>query len=443
MRQIVRLGLGSVPASVWGAGGWIQPRQCTIAWIGLAALVVFGSALGAPAEAGVQEVFYLACSNQELEEPIDGDNDNIVTMLYEVTFDEGTNEAILTEIATSPLNQADAIACSQEGKCYIVDRFLENHPDLEEGGFIEEYDVAIPGPPNISGSKLIEFTDGGFPNPLQGLVLASFHPDGTLYGASQDQDLLWTIDLDLPDMANPEADPVGATGAVLVDGVPLDIEGADIVFTADHRMFLWTNGIDPGLYELTLPPDDLSDTTAVKLDSAVGVPAPNFATGLAARENGAGNVVMSSTIDEITEHSLADDGLLVETFSMVGEPGFDHESGDMANLFDCLMRCAVTPSLVMPGERMDISLELFHNRAKTVDQQFELELVNSVGEVVYAASSASQRLAHGDRLERDFGFTVPDSAPAGSYSVRFRIEGMQQGEAAAECGFEIGAAPGE
>ena len=400
-------------------------------------VALFVALILAVVPAFAQDVFYLSCSNQEIDEPLEGDDDNIVTMLYEVSLDEVTQEATLTQFATSPLNQADAIACNQENRCYLLDRLLNNNPDLQDGGFVEEYIVGQPDPVAISQTVLTEDTLG-FPNPLQGLVLAAFHPDGTLYAASQDDDRLYTIDLDLDNnLSNPTAAPVGFSGAVMFEGSALDLEGADIAFAANHRVFLWTNGLNPGLFELTLPADNLADTTAVQLEAADGVPNPNFATGLAIRNFGAGNVMMASTIDEITEHSLADDGLVIDTFAMVGEEGFDHESGDMAHTFNCLMQCEAT-EFVLPGENLSVDIELFHNTARTANQAFEIEIVDPEGRVRFNKATATQEFESGSRNDYSLSLPIPTQAAAGHYTVRLGVAGMQQGEAVAECNFEIG-----
>jgi len=402
-------------------------------------VALFAAFLLAVVPAFAQDVFYLSCSNQEIDEPLEGDDDNIVTMLYEVSLDEVTQEATLTQFATSPLNQADAIACNQEDRCYLLDRLLNNNPDLADGGFVEEYIVGQPEPVNISQTVLTEDTLG-FPSPLQGLVLAAFHPNGILYAASQDDDRLYTIDLDLDNnLSNPTATPVGLSGAVLFDGAALDLEGADIAFAANHRVFLWTNGLNPGLFELFLPEDNTVDTTAVQLEAADGVPNPNFATGLAVRNFGAGNVMMASTLDEITEHSIADNGLMVETFTMVGEEGFDHESGDMAHTFNCLMQCAASPELVMPGENLGVDIELFHNTARTANQAFEIEIVDPEGRVRFNKATVKQEFESGSRNDYSLSLPIPTQAAPGQYTVRLGVAGMQQGEAVAECGFEIGA----
>jgi|GEM_PF-2233864 len=404
---------------------------------GLFALcVLLAAAVPVSAQPSEDEVFYLSCSDQEVIEPLPGDDDNLVTRLYEVTVDALTNEAVLEEIAVSPFNQADAIACDQSGRCYMIDRLLNNNPDLEDGGFIEEYVIGNPNPVNISDTVLTDDTLG-FPSPLQGIVLAAFHPDGTLYAASQDDDRLYVVDLDREnDLANPTADPVGLSGAIMFDGSVLDIRGADLVFTADHRAFLWTNGLTPGLYELFLPPDGASDTTAVQLEGAQDLPNPDFSTGLSVRDFGAGNLMVSSTLDEVTEHTLGD-GSLVDTFAMASEEGFDHRSGDMAHTFNCLLRCGAAPSAAYPGESVTIDIELFHNTARTARQAFEMEIIDPAGQVVYQRATGIQRFDPGSTMAYNFDLPVPMEATPGEHTIRLGVAGMQQGEAVAECTFNV------
>ena len=423
----------------WGAGEFSRTLRGSVRFAAVMLCVAVLPIMWA-AEAGA-DVVYLTCSNLEIDEPIDGDDDNIVTKLYEVTLNDDLLEAEMKEIAVSPLNQADAIACNQEDRCYILDRLLLNNPDLENGGFIEEYVVGNPEPANVSQTVLTEDILG-FPAPLQGLVLASFHPDGTLYAASQDDDRFYTIDLDLEnDMANPTAEPVGITGSVLFDGAPLDIEGADLAVTADHRVYLWTNGAVRGLFELTLPEDNSEDITAVQLEKAVGQDPPNFGTGLAVRFGGTGDIVLSSTLDEITEHSVDLDGQLTAVFDMVSEPGFDHGSGDMANNFECMMKCAIEPSVVAPGETMEIQVELFHNAVETVSQEFAIEVIDTLDRVRFSDKSKLYEFRQGDRGNFSISMPIPERAPAGSYKIRMGVAGMQQGEANAECRFDVAIDP--
>jgi len=399
---------------------------------------------GASVVAAQDEIFYLSSSNQEVDVALPGDDDNIVTKLYEVVLVDVTGEAIVTEIATSPLNQADAIACNQSGRCYILDRFLENDPDFEDGGFVEEYDVSVPDPIAISDSKLTEDTLG-FPAVIQGVVLAAFHPDGTLYAASQEDDRLYTIDLDLENnLQNPTAEVVGFSGAIIVEdtGATLDIEGADLVFTSDHRAFIWTNGETQGLFELFLPTDQgqpagVEDTMAVQLEEAMGVPIPDFATGLGVRGNGTGNLVLSTTLDSLSEHSL-EDGAELNLFALMqdGEV-FEHGSGDMANPLNSLLRCTIDEPVIVPGNILTIMVEFFFNSDTDLQQRFDFEVLDSNGNDRLSRVSRPFDFSQGDTMSYTINLMIPPAAPDDDYTIHIEIQGLPEGEAVGECGFTV------
>lgn len=87
-------------------------------------------------------------------------------------------------------------------------------------------ELTVIGPVTSGGAAITGFT---------GLT---YRNDGVLYGISQDTDALYTID-----PATAQATLIGVTD--------LDIHGGDITFTADDRLFLWSNSGDAaGLYEL-------------------------------------------------------------------------------------------------------------------------------------------------------------------------------------------------
>ena len=257
--------------------------------------------------------------------------------LFQVHLDPLARRADLMPLAdvgfgpgVIPLDQVGALAASPDGLLlYAVDTYGGASTGTGELGV---YQVE---PPywHIVGDVMYEGER------LRMIVQAACSPDGTLYVASSDTDLLYVVDT-----GTAEATLVGDV-VNQVSGVALDVYGADMVFAADGTLYFWTNrsrrDAPLGLYILSLPTVYPGTVAATYVGSGTG--SPRF-TGAALTSNGAGELVFSTADDEIL---LVDRGsaTTMETFHMFldGEP-YDYTFGDMS----------VGPLFVSDGMRLDI-----------------------------------------------------------------------------------------
>jgi predicted ribosomally synthesized peptide with SipW-like signal peptide len=231
-------------------------------------------------------------------------DDTSPTELYEVELDDSGNEADLTELLPANdstvdngnFTQTDAIAATPNGSKII---FYDKVDDR-----LGEYDVAAE-----------TFTDVGTVGGPSGVVLAGYSPSGVLWAASQDTNDLYTVDISAP-----SATSQGDTG--------IELSGADLAFAADGTMYIWTsNSSINGLYKVD---DPSSDTTAVPVDSSNIGTLDTDVTGMAIRNAGSGNIVVSDNADDEIIEIDRTDGSVVERYDMQ-ESGssFDHVFGDM------------------------------------------------------------------------------------------------------------------
>ncbi|WP_079234470.1 SipW-dependent-type signal peptide-containing protein [Halolamina sp. CBA1230] len=225
------------------------------------------------------------------------------TTLFEVTLDDDSGEAELTELlgpgeySDNDFDQTDAIATTPNGdKILFYDK---------NSGHLGTYD--------IDGDT---FTDEGpISSDPGGIVLAGYSPSGTLWAASQDTDELYTVDPSAPSVTSQ-----GDTG--------IDLSGADLVFSSDGTMYIWTaNTDDDGLYQVN---DPSNDPTAVPVDEDnIGVKDERI-TGLAIRDAGTGNLVASDRDNDEIHVVDRTDGSITESYAMTldNEP-YEYDFGDM------------------------------------------------------------------------------------------------------------------
>jgi hypothetical protein len=192
------------------------------------------------------------------------------TTLHEVELiDDGSgnpDEAVLTELwpgddsGDSDFSQTDAIATTPNGAEII---FYD-----KASGHVGIYDVADD-----------TFTDEG---PASGdpgkVVLAGYSPEGELWAADQGTNELYTVDISGPSITSE-----GSTG--------ISLQGADLAFASDGSLYIWTaESSDQGLYRV---PDPGSDTTAHPVDSSNIGNLDATVTGMAIRDAGTGDMVVS------------------------------------------------------------------------------------------------------------------------------------------------------
>ncbi|PSP42866.1 hypothetical protein BRC66_00450, partial [Halobacteriales archaeon QH_2_66_30] len=104
--------------------------------------------------------------------------------------------------------------------------------------------------------------------------------------------------------------------------------GADLAFAADGTMYIWTSSSSQnGLYKVD---DPSSDTTAVAVDSSNIGTLDTDVTGMAIRDAGNGNILVSDNNDNEIVVIDRTDGSRIDSYAMK-ENGrdFDHIFGDM------------------------------------------------------------------------------------------------------------------
>lgn len=270
------------------------------------------------------EVLYLADSHTGAHP---GDNH---THLYRVFIDSAAGVATLVALPNGdiPYNQVDALAATPDGaRLYAVDRYtigLAPTADNYGTGLLGYYDVA-----DHSFHTIDYVRHNG--DVVPGVVLAAFSPWGTLYVASQDTNLVYSVHLDTA--VATVIGPVFNTDT----NVQVNILGADFAFDMDGFMFLWTNGANPGnpagaprgLYRMVIPavPGPIQATF-------IGGPQDDFFTGLAVRANGFGDIVGSANGDNTIHIQSKTTGADINgsPYPMMfnGAP-YDYRFGDMTN----------------------------------------------------------------------------------------------------------------
>jgi predicted ribosomally synthesized peptide with SipW-like signal peptide len=229
------------------------------------------------------------------------------TELYEVDLDDAAGEAQLTkllpngqsnsdDISSGNFDQTDAIAATPMGDEIVFYDKTSGHLGryvVDTGAFSDE---------------------GAVDSDPGGVVLAGYSPSGTLWAASQHDDELYTVDPN-----GPSATSRGDTG--------IDLSGADLAFAADGTLYVWTSGSENGLYEVTDPEDD---ATATPVDAATIGSLDTDVTGLAIREGGSGDVVVSDNASDQIKVVDRTDGSVDDSYDLTKDgTGFDHVFGDM------------------------------------------------------------------------------------------------------------------
>jgi len=360
-----------------------------------------------------------------------GENGKL-SYLYLLEIDEVTGTAEASELAVLEMEFADALACTpNESHCYVIDKY--DAGTAPDGGALGVYDT-VDGTFEIVG----DLVDGdGFL--LDQVVMASFSPGptGELYVGSQTADMLYTVDV-----ATAIATPVGE---ILVEGTEstVNLDGADMVFTADSRVYVWTNGerlpdAPNGLYEITLPVDGIGDATAIYLGvgSDGADPESHRFTGLAVRDNGLGNIVGSNRFDELHEQDA--EGADVAVYEMMHDGELlGHGSGDMHHSFDCFMSLDLVRSEIARGGVLEIDTRLVHNRPQTSVAAPMLWVEDAAGEVVFTKVYGEKTFHWGDDLRRTLRIDIPEEIVGGDYTVWIGLDEMRQGRAAASASFTI------
>ncbi|MFW5905312.1 MAG: hypothetical protein ACOCUO_00520 [archaeon] len=226
---------------------------------------------------------------------VDYEHDANPATLYQVDLDDSSGRANLTELVDfadgdDVLERAHIGAAPDGQTVYAV----SGTQDL-----LATYDVG-------AGTVSIDSIDeGAFDPALDDIVQVAVDEGGTIFAADGVNDHLFQIDPDVPEV---------------VDSVELDLDvvGADLVFSADGTLYLYTNDTQ-SLYTI-----DSSDGSV----SEVGTLGENL-TGLAVRDGGTGDFLGS--ISQGTELvSFEENGDEVDRFELrLDGETFDHSYGDL------------------------------------------------------------------------------------------------------------------
>lgn len=224
------------------------------------------------------------------------------TDIYKVFLNPMNGHGELTYIGQAPIGESYAMGCTPDNqRCYLISKWTN------EFGYLDLADASWHSLPTVYDPE---------GNMVPQIGLAAFSPDGVLYVASQVDDQVYIVDT-----STGVASLVGHIEEDVNRGHIVDIYGSDMAFTADGRLYLWTNSTQT-MYELTLPDTDPGIIIGTKWFDQKDT----FVTGLAFRANGWGGPVGSQTSP--TKTFLVMDG----SFPMYlnGSP-FNYGWGDMAN----------------------------------------------------------------------------------------------------------------
>lgn len=262
-----------------------------------------------PEEPPMEEILYL--SDTALI-------DDGISHLFRVVLDEANERANLILLPAGEVNydHVDTLASTPDGsRLYFVD----------DGAEPREIAISTLAYYDLSDDSIHEIgvVQAGGQNLIR-INQAAFSPDGVLYITSALDEKLYTVDLDTA-----EAFEVGLV-VNQETGTTVNITGADIVFSAEGSLYLWTNASKNGapatLYLLKLPPEN-----GLVMATFIGVAADEHVVrGLALRDNGNGDLVVSTDADDIHIYSRQD-GTLIKTLPLyLDDAPFDARAGDMS-----------------------------------------------------------------------------------------------------------------
>jgi len=311
------------------------------------------------------------------------------TTLFEVTLNDNTGEAELTELlgpgeySDGDFDQTDAIATTPNGDEVL---FYDKN-----SGHLGTYD--------IDGDAFSD--DGAISGDPGGIVLAGYSPNGTLWAASQDTDELYTVD-----RSGPSVTSQGDTG--------IDLSGADLVFSSDGTMYIWTADTDDdGLYKVD---DPSTDSTAVPVDEDTIGEKEERITGLAIRDAGTGDIVASDRDNNEIHVVDRTDGSITGSYGMTldGE-AYDYDFGDMTagaycgevfrrgTLADDLPALEAGEGIPLDGNRASAFGELAGDPFADSRECFVPGVSHYIGFAWWVPSDVGNEI-QGDEISFDLGF---------------------------------------
>jgi hypothetical protein len=238
----------------------------------------------------VEELYLADCGDPSIDQQ--------GTELFRVELDDVNKEANLTSLVVMGaeyFDQVAALAATPDGAyLYAIDKASKH---------LGVYEVS-------SG----DFSDlGEIIDLVNGVVQAAFSPYGELVVSSDNTDKLYVVDIDNLEVAE----------TIELDGI--NMQGADIIFSADGTLYLYTNYGGGGLYKI----DDLTATQPIT-PLYLGTPAfEEYYTGLAIRGAGTGNLVASDNGEPIYTISPVDGSNIDSYTTKLGGLDYVVGYGDM------------------------------------------------------------------------------------------------------------------
>lgn len=103
----------------------------------------------------------------------------------------------------------------------------------------------------------------------------------------------------------------------------------------------------------------------------------------------------------------------------------------VANACNSSNACALSARLLGTsfgaGDAVRVRIQLQHNKLGTTSRSFVITLEDRAGNVVAQRETPPVTMSFGDTIRRTYRVRIPHGVAAGSYNVRVRISGMQQG----------------
>lgn len=94
---------------------------------------------------------------------------------------------------------------------------------------------------------------------------------------------------------------------------------------------------------------------------------------------------------------------------------------------NCVLSSRIAGADFSAGDSVRVQINLQHNKIGTANRPFLISLEDMAGNVIAERETPPVTMGFGERIRRTYSIRVPPGTAAGSYKVRVRISGMQQG----------------
>ena len=250
-----------------------------------------------------------------------------------------------------------------------------------------------------------------------------------LYFTDQVNEILYTLD----PATCPVCDPVAVGVVMTEDGGEVDVDGADIDFSADYSFI----GTLTNSGELE-PPQAMGPFQIWGIDQETAI-ATHLAPLANAVDTSNGFAYIANTDSWVAASN--DSHLLGIKFGEAQQVFHDYGAaedcqtreslelmhGDMAGSRDCSLIVESRQTEVRPGETLHFDIRLVHQSHQPTEKAFSIWIENERGNVVATRDSRSYPIHWLDRLLIPRQIQVPRDAEPGRYVLWVEISGMRQG----------------